>query len=77
VRGASVTCFQLDDFDSISERVLVPANIRPSGAFLMEDFYYAGGLRALMGEIRDLLHMDARAGNGKTLWRASRRLIMM
>ena len=38
-------------FDEISQRVPVLANIRPSGEFLMEDFYYAGGLRALMAEI--------------------------
>ena len=33
----------------------------------MEDFFYAGGLRALMGEIRDLLHLDCPTVNGKTL----------
>ena len=54
-------------FDEIAQRVPVLANIRPSGAFLMEDFYYAGGLRALMAEIRDLLHLDCRTVNGKTL----------
>ena len=43
------------------------ANIRPSGAFLMEDFYYAGGLRALMTQIEDLLHLDAITVNGCTL----------
>jgi dihydroxy-acid dehydratase len=59
--------FSLDDFDHISERVPVLANIRPSGAFLMEDFYYAGGLRALMKEIRDLLHLNCVTVNGKTM----------
>ncbi|HKE29040.1 MAG TPA: L-arabinonate dehydratase [Bryobacteraceae bacterium] len=54
-------------FDKISQRVPVLANIRPSGEFLMEDFYYAGGLRALMAEIRDLLRLDCRTANGKTL----------
>lgn len=54
-------------FDRISLRVPVLANIRPSGAFLMEDFYYAGGLRALMSEIRDLLHLDCIAANGRSL----------
>ncbi len=48
-------------------RVPVLANIRPSGEFLMEDFYYAGGLRALMAEIRDLLHLDCLTVNGHTL----------
>ncbi len=54
-------------FDRISRRVPVLANIRPSGAFLMEDFYYAGGLRALMAEIKDLLHLDCLTVNGKSL----------
>ena len=43
------------------------ANIRPSGKFLMEDFYYAGGLPALMAEMTDLLHLDCLTVNGKTL----------
>jgi len=54
-------------FERISERVPVLANIRPSGAFLMEDFYYAGGLLALMAGIRDLLHLDAMTVNGYTI----------
>jgi dihydroxy-acid dehydratase len=53
-------------FDEISRQVPVLANIRPSGEFLMEDFYYAGGLRALMAEITDLLNLDCRTVNGKT-----------
>jgi dihydroxy-acid dehydratase len=57
----------LEVFDKISHRVPVLANIRPSGAFLMEDFYYAGGLRALMGQISDLLRLDSRTVNGHTL----------
>src|SRR5207249_1289880 len=43
------------------------ANLRPSGKYLMEDFYYAGGLRALLASIRDLLDLDAKTVNGKTL----------
>jgi dihydroxy-acid dehydratase len=54
-------------FDEISRHVPVLANIRPSGEFLMEDFYYAGGLRALMSQIRDLLQLDCRTVNGKTM----------
>ncbi|HEY3938138.1 MAG TPA: L-arabinonate dehydratase [Bryobacteraceae bacterium] len=57
----------LDVFDRISQRVPVLGNIRPSGAFLMEDFYYAGGLRALMSEMRDLLHLDCKTVNGRSL----------
>jgi dihydroxy-acid dehydratase len=58
---------ELSLFDRISQRVPVLANIRPSGAFLMEDFFYAGGLQALMTEIRDLLHLDCMTVNGKTI----------
>jgi dihydroxy-acid dehydratase len=54
-------------FDEIARRVPVLANIRPSGEFLMEDFYYAGGLRALMAEIGDLLNLECVTVNGKTL----------
>src|SRR5690349_428486 len=45
----------MDRFDQISRQVPVIANISPSGKFLMADFYYAGGLRALMAELRGLL----------------------
>jgi dihydroxy-acid dehydratase len=41
----------LDDFDEISRRVPWLANIGPSGKYLMEDFYYAGGLPALLGQL--------------------------
>jgi dihydroxy-acid dehydratase len=57
----------LSVFDQIARQVPVLANVRPSGEFLMEDFYYAGGLRALMAEITDLLHLDCHTVNGKTL----------
>jgi dihydroxy-acid dehydratase len=63
-RGLDLT---LNRFDEISRRVPVLANIRPSGKFLMEDFYYAGGLTALMAEISDLLHLDCLTVNGRTL----------
>jgi dihydroxy-acid dehydratase len=54
-------------FDEIARHVPVLANIRPSGEFLMEDFYYAGGLRALMAQIPELLHLDSLTVNGKTV----------
>jgi dihydroxy-acid dehydratase len=58
----------LDDFDAFSRRVPVVANIRPSGdTYLMEDFFYAGGLRALLQRIRVHLKTDAMTVNGKTL----------
>ena len=58
----------LDDFDAFSRRVPVIANIRPSGdRYLMEDFFYAGGLRALLERIRPHLNAGAMTVNGKTL----------
>jgi dihydroxy-acid dehydratase len=57
----------LKKFDDISRHVPVLADIRPSGRFLMEDFFYAGGLRALMAEMKDLLHLDSLTVNGKSI----------
>src|SRR5580692_4749284 len=58
----------LDDFEIASRKVPVIANVRPSGdKYLMEDFYYAGGLPGLMSRIRDHLHLDAMTVTGKTL----------
>jgi len=57
----------LDRFDALARRTPVLANIRPSGKFLMEDFYYAGGLRGLMSRLTDLLDGSARTVNGRTL----------
>jgi len=58
----------LDDFDAASRVTPVLANIRPSGKqYLMEDFYYAGGLRGLMSQLSNRLHLDALTVSGKTL----------
>jgi dihydroxy-acid dehydratase len=57
----------LERFDALARRTPLLANIRPSGAFLMEDFYYAGGLRALLARLGGLLRPDARTVNGRTL----------
>jgi dihydroxy-acid dehydratase len=58
----------LEDFDAASRKVPVIANIRPSGdKYLMEDFFYAGGLPALMNRIRDKLHLDTLTVSGRTL----------
>ena len=58
----------LDDFDKASRETPVLANIRPSGdRYLMEDFYYAGGLRALMARLGRRLDLDARTVSGATL----------
>ncbi|MEQ8334627.1 L-arabinonate dehydratase [Nisaea sp.] len=57
----------LERFDEISRRTPFLANIRPSGQYLMEDFFYAGGLAGLLNEIKDILHLDCMTVNGKTL----------
>jgi dihydroxy-acid dehydratase len=60
----------LDDFDAIARRVPVLANIRPGGSYLMEDFYYAGGLPALLGRLAMVpgaLHPGRRTVTGGTL----------
>src|SRR4051794_40400735 len=60
----------LDDFDRLGSGVHCLVNLMPSGRFLMEDFYYAGGLPVVLRELgeRGLLHKDALTANGRTLW---------
>jgi dihydroxy-acid dehydratase len=60
----------LDRFDQLSRRTPLLANIRPSGKYLMEDFYYAGGLRALMHELSDLLDTKQRTVEASTIGEA-------
>ena len=58
----------LDDFERWSRRVPVIGNVRPSGAsYLMEDFFYAGGVRALMNEISEHLRLDCLTVSGRTI----------
>jgi dihydroxy-acid dehydratase len=57
----------LDRFDQLSAKTPVLANIRPSGKYLMEDFYYAGGLSALLKALAPDLDLSARTVTGKTL----------
>ena len=65
--GRAGATLDLDRFDALSRRTPFLANIRPSGQFLMEDFFYAGGLLALMARIEDLLHTDALTASGRTV----------
>ncbi|MGX5207602.1 IlvD/Edd family dehydratase [Streptomyces violaceus] len=57
----------LDDFDSIGSRVPVLVDLQPAGRFLMEDFHRAGGLLAVLREVRDLLDPDALTVTGRPL----------
>ncbi len=57
----------LKSFDDASHKVPVILNLRPSGKYLAEDWYYAGGLRAALNVIRDSLHLDCATVSGRTL----------
>jgi len=60
----------LEDFDRLGRGVHCLANLMPSGKYLMEDFYYAGGLPAVIRELGEngLLHKRALTANGRTIW---------
>ena len=58
---------KLGDFDALGRQVPCLLDLQPSGKFLMEDFFYAGGLPAVLREVQHLLHLDALTVNGKTL----------
>ncbi len=57
----------LDQFDRLARETPLIADIRPSGKYLMEDFYYAGGLPALLRLLSPKLRLGARGVSGKTL----------
>ena len=65
--GRAGARLDLDRFDELSRRTPFIGNIRPSGEYLMEDFYYAGGMRAALSRIRHLLHTECTTVNGRTL----------
>lgn len=57
----------LEDFDSIGSKIPLLVNLKPSGKYLMEDFYYAGGLPVVLNELKNFLHNDVITVNGKTI----------
>ena len=57
----------LDRFDALSRRTPMLANVRPSGKYLMEDFFYAGGILGMLARLKDLLNLDAMTVNGRTM----------
>ncbi len=57
----------IDRFDELSRKTPLLANVRPSGKYLMEDFYYAGGLPALLKALSSHLDLRCRTVTGKTL----------
>ena len=62
--GVNIT---LEDFDRLSRETPFIVNVKPSGEFLMEDFYYAGGLPVVTKEILPLLHQDLLTVSGKSV----------
>jgi dihydroxy-acid dehydratase len=58
----------LDDWDRLGREIPCLVNLMPSGKYLMEDFYYAGGLPVVIKEIGGFLHKKALTVNGRTLW---------
>ncbi len=58
---------ELADFDRLTAEVPVLADMMPSGRFLMEDFYYAGGLPAVMRELGDLVHRESVTVTGRPI----------
>ena len=55
----------LEDFDSIGSKIPLLLNLMPSGKYLMEDFYYAGGLPVILDELKDQLHKNIITVTGK------------
>ncbi len=58
---------ELEDFDKIASNIPLLVNLMPSGKYLMEDFFYAGGLPVVLKELGNLLHRDVVTVNGKTM----------
>lgn len=57
----------LEDFDKIGSKIPLLVNLKPSGKYLMEDFYYAGGLPVVIKELKEHLHTNAITVNGKSI----------
>lgn len=57
----------LEDFDKIGSKIPLLVNLKPSGKYLMEDFFYAGGLPVVINQIKEYLHSDCITVNGRTI----------
>jgi L-arabonate dehydrase len=62
---------ELDDFDRLGHDLPLLVDLQPSGRYLMEDFYYAGGVPAVVRELGDLIHRDALTVGGTTIGAAT------
>ncbi len=68
--GRAGVALGLNDLGAMAARIPVCANLFPSGTALMEDFFFAGGLRALLAKLRDHLHLDSQTVEGRSLGEA-------
>ena len=57
----------LEDFDNVTTNIPLIANLQPAGKFFMEDLFYAGGIPAVLKELKEFLHNDCITVNGKTI----------
>ncbi|MGM9510069.1 IlvD/Edd family dehydratase [Larkinella sp. GY13] len=67
IAGRMGVPLSIDDFDKLSAQIPLLANLQPSGEHFVEDLFYAGGLPAIIKELRQFLHNDAMTINGRTL----------
>ncbi|WKZ61049.1 MAG: IlvD/Edd family dehydratase [Cyclobacteriaceae bacterium] len=67
IAGRMGVDLKLEDFDAIGSKIPLLVNLKPSGKYLMEDFYYAGGLPVVIHELKKYLHTEAITINGKTI----------
>jgi len=68
IAGRAGVDLRLDDWDRLGHELPCLVNLQPSGEHLMEDFYYAGGLPAVIRELEPVLHKGALTANGRTIW---------
>ncbi|HEY4442599.1 MAG TPA: IlvD/Edd family dehydratase [Candidatus Elarobacter sp.] len=71
IAGRAGVPLALDDFDRLGHDLPLLVDLQPSGRYLMEDFFYAGGVPAVVRELGDLIHADALTVNGTTIGEAT------
>jgi dihydroxy-acid dehydratase len=67
IAGRIGVALNLEDFDKLGSKIPLLVNLKPSGKYLMEDFFYAGGLPVVIRELKKYLHNDATTVNGKSI----------
>ena len=75
IAGRMGVKLSLDDWDRLGRDMPCLVNLMPSGKYLMEDFYYAGGLPVVIREIGKYLHKKALTVNGSTIWDNSKNAV--